>query len=50
MNYILMWAGMLGALRASMRREERAKKNLKERAKGLLEPQETYLRNTYDRF
>lgn len=50
MNYILMWAGMLGALRASMRREERAKKNLKERAKGLLEPQETYPRNTYDRF
>ncbi len=48
LNYFLMWAGMLGALRASMKRE--ARKKTKERLKGILEPQETFPMNTYDRF
>ncbi|HMP75883.1 MAG TPA: hypothetical protein PKE12_06270 [Kiritimatiellia bacterium] len=48
MNYFLMWASMLGALRSSMRRE--ARKKTKERMKGILEPQEHFPMNTYDRF
>lgn len=48
LNYFLMWAGMLGALRSSMRRE--ARKKTKERLKGILEPQESFPMNTYDRF
>jgi hypothetical protein len=48
LNYFLMWAAMLGALRASTKRE--ARKKTKERLKSILEPQEVFPMNTYDRF
>lgn len=48
LNLFLMWAGMLGTLRSSIKRE--ARKKTKERMKGLLEPQDSFPMNTYDRF
>lgn len=48
MNFILMWSGMIAALRSSMRREGR--KMAKDKVQSLLEPQESFPMNTYDRF
>lgn len=48
MSFILMWVGMVAALKSTMRQEGRKKG--KGRLQRLLEPQETCPMNTYDKF
>ncbi len=48
LNFIIMWAGMIAAVRSTRRRE--ARQQYEAKFKRLVQPQATFTMNTYDKF